>query len=205
MAYYDAVTKAAAQTALGRPLYKFTCQDDDPTVNNGEDAAFLASRLKSHIDSIRLSVLAQFPDAKFEILYPNDVNHPLCLLGPSVPYAQGGKLNAAVNLPPEWRIQAGSGLDSFKVEALSWSATYLNMDRAHQSIVFALTPPMSWDPAAVAYLIPWFNGTCPWPREFLLAASRGLNIVNFWAYDHLALMSWPIPLPVSLERTGFLG
>jgi hypothetical protein len=205
MAYYDAVTTSAAETALGRPLYKFTCQDDDPGLNGGADAAFLAGRLKAHIDAIRSAVLAQFPNAKFEILYPNDVNNPVCLTGPGVPYSQGGRLNAAVNLPAQFLTQPGSGLDSFKVEALSWSATYLNMDLAQQAIVFAVTPPMAWDTANVAYLIPWFNGTCPWPREFLSASSRGLNIVNFWAYDHLALMSWPIPLPVSVEKTVFLG
>ncbi len=205
MAYYDAVTSAAAQASLGRPLYKFTCQDDDPTVNQGADAAFLVGQLKSHIDSLRTAVLAQYPNAKFEILYPNDVNNPVCLIGPGVAYPQGGRLNAAVNLPTQWYSQPTSGLDSFKVEALSWSATYMNMDLAKQAIVFAVTAPMSWPESQVAYLIPWFNGTCPWPREFLLASSRALNIVNFWAYDHLALMSWPIPLPVSQEQSRFLG
>src|SRR5947209_14509418 len=122
MAYYDPVTAAAAQVALGRPLYRFTCQDDDPGVNSGQDASFLADRLKAHVDAIRTSVLAQYPDAKFEILYPNDVNNPVCHLGPGVPYPQGGRLNAAVNLPPEWRSKEGSGLDRFKVEALSWGA-----------------------------------------------------------------------------------
>ena len=205
MAYYDPATAAAAQSALGRSLYMFTCQDDDPTVNGGADTAFLAGRLKAHTDSIRSAVIAQFPDAKFEVLYPNDVNNSVCLLGPGVPYPQGGRLNAAVNLPPQWLAQVGSGLESFKVEALSWSATYLDMDRAQQAIVFALTPPMSWNTGNVAYLVPWFNGTCPWPREFLSASSRGINIINLWAYDHLSLMSWPVPLPISLERTGFMG
>lgn len=205
MAYYDAVTSAAAQAELGRPLYKFTCQDDDPSVNGGADTAFLAARLKLHIDSIRNAVLAQFPNAKFEVLYPYDVNHPVCLVGPGVPYSQGGRLNAAVNFPPQWTAQPTSGLDSFKVEALSWNATYMQMDRAHEAIVLALTPPMTWNPSNVAYLVPWFNATCPWPREFLLASTRGLNIVNFWAYDHLSLMSWPIPLPVSQETAQFLG
>lgn len=201
MAYYDAVTKAAAEAALGRPLYKFTCQDDDPTVNGGADAAFLVGRLKTHIDAIRTAVLAQYAGAKFEILYPNDVNNPVCLLGPGVQYPQGGRLNAAVNLPPEYLTKEASGLDRFKVEALSWGATYLHMDLAHQAIVFALTSPMSWDKADVAYLIPWFNGTCPWPREFGLASSRGLQLINFWAYDHLSLMSWPLPLPTWFERS----
>jgi hypothetical protein len=205
MAYYDQVTAAAAQSALGRPLYKFTCQDDDPTVNASTDASFLAGRLKAHVDAIRSAVLAQYPDTKFEILYPNDVNHPICFLGPGVQYPQGGRLNAAVNLPPEWQAKAGSGLDRFKVEALSWSATYLHMDLAHEAVVFALTTPMSWDKADVAYLVPWFNGTCPWPREFALASTRGLQLINFWAYDHLSLMSWPLPLPSWLQRASFLG
>lgn len=205
MAYYDPVTSAAAESALGRPLYKFTCQDDDPGVNGGADAAFLAARLKAHVDAIRTAVLAQYPNAKFEILYPNDVNNPVCLLGPGVQFAQGGRLNAAVNLPLEWKTKEGSGLDRFKVEALSWGATYLNMDLSHQAITFALTGPMSWNVADVAYLIPWYNGTCPWPREFGLASSRGLPVINFWAYDHLALMSWPLPIPKWLQRSTFGG
>ncbi len=205
MAYYDAVTTAAAESALGRPLYKFTCQDDDPTANGGADASFLAARLKAHVDAIRGAVLAQYPNAKFEILYPNDVNNAICLLGVGIQYAQGGRLNAAVNLPPEWRAKEGSGLDRFKVEALSWGATYLNMDLANQAIVFALTSPMSWDKADVAYLIPWFSGTCPWPREFALASTRGLQLINLWAYDHLALMSWPLPFPTWLQRSSFGG
>ena len=205
MAYYDVVTNAAAESVLGRPLYKFTCQDDNPDVNTGADASFLVSRLKAHIDAIRTAVLAQYPDAKFEILYPNDVNNPVCFLGPNVQYPQGGRLNAAVNLPPEWRVKEGSGLDRFKVEALSWGATYLQMDLAHQAIVFGLTTPMSWDKADLAYLVPWFNGICPWPREFSLATTRGLQLINFWAYDHLTLMSWPLPLPKWLQRSSFQG
>jgi hypothetical protein len=205
MAYYDAPTSAAAQTALGRPLHKFTCQDDDPTVNSGADATFLASRLKAHTDAISTAVLAQYPSAKFEILYPNDVNNPVCLLGFGGNGPQGGRLNATVNLPPQWLTQQGSGLDSFKVEALSWGSTYLNMDLANQAIVFALTAPLSWNTSNIAYLIPWFTGICSWPREFNLASTRGLQLINFWAYDHLALMSWPIPLPTSLERSFFEG
>ncbi len=205
MAYYDAVTAAAAQSALGRPLYQFTCQDDDPTVNGGADASFLASRLKAHVDAIRGAVLAQYPNSKFEILYPNDVNNPVCLFGPGMQYAQGGRLNAAVNLPSEWQTKAGSGLDRFKVEALSWGATYLHMDLAQQAIVFALTNSMLWDVADVAYLIPWYNGICAWPREFALASTRGVGLINLWAYDHLALMSWPLPFPTWIQRSTFGG
>jgi hypothetical protein len=201
MAYYDPITSAAAQAALGRPLFKFTCQDDDPAVNGGADAKFLAAQLKAHVDAIRTEVLAHYPNAKFEILYPNDVNNPVCYLGEHVLYPQGGRLNAAVNLPPEWMAKAGSGLDRFKVEALSWGAQYLNLDLAEQAISFALTPQLSWDVSDVAYLVPWFNGTCPWPYEFYTAYARGLALINFWAYDHLAMMSWPLPFPAPIRRS----
>jgi len=61
MAYYDPFTAATAGSALNRPLYKFTCQDDDPSINNGADANFLAAQLKAHIDAIRMAVLGKFP------------------------------------------------------------------------------------------------------------------------------------------------
>ena len=203
MGYYDPVTTAAANSALGRPLYNFTCQDDDPSVNSGADAAFLAGQLKAHVDAIRQAVLASYPEAKFEILYPDDVNNPLCNISSTNPFPQGGRLNAAVNLPVAWKSPAGSGLDRFKVEALSWGASYRNLDLANQAIAFAFTGPMSWPLSDIAYLIPWFNGSCPWPHEFQSAWSLDLGLINFWAYDHLALMSWPLPFPTPTKRSFF--
>lgn len=205
MGFYDPVTAAAANTALGRPLYKFTCQDDDPTVNGGADANFLAARLKAHVDAIRGAVLAAYPNAKFELLYPDDVNRAVCYVDAQNAYPQGGRLNAAVNLPSQWRTKAGSGLDRIKVEALSWGATYRHLDLASEAVTFAFTGAMTWSLADVAYLIPWFNGACPWQSEFQLAASSGMGLINLWAYDHLALMSWPVPFPTPARRSLFAG
>ncbi len=205
MGYYDPVTTAAAQSTLGRSLYAFTCQDDDPTVNNGVDANFLAAQLKAHVDAIREAVLAAYPNAQFELLYPNDVNNPVCYVNAQNQYPQGGRMNAAVNLPAAWKTKNGSGLDRFKVEALSWGATYLNTDLAMEAVTFAFTGALSWPLADIAYLVPWFNGTCPWRSEFQSASQLGLGLINFWAYDHLALMSWPIPFPSPLNRSLFLG
>lgn len=205
MAYYDPVTTAGAQAALGKALYAFTCQDDDPSVNGGADANFLSAQLRGHVDAIRKAVLAQYPNAKFELLYPNDVNNPVCLINPQNSYPQGGRLNARVNLPTGWQTKAGSGLDRLKVEALSWGATYRDLDLALQAIMFPSTSPMSWPATDVAYLVPWFNGACPWQSEYRLASSLGLSLVNFWAYDHLALMSWPIPFPTPTRRSFLAG
>jgi hypothetical protein len=80
------------------------------------------------------------------------------------------------------------------MEALSWGATYRHLDNARASIMFPFTSPVSWPQSAVAYLVPWFNGGCPWPTEYMFA--KFLPNLNFWALDHLMLYSWPLPLPV---------
>jgi hypothetical protein len=204
MAYYDAYTAQAALTALGRSLAAFYTQDDDPTVNGSADTNFLASLIKSHIDAIRTAVLASYSGAKFELLWPFDVNFATCYYTPDVPYPQGGRLNRAVNLPSQYLAQTGSGLDRLKIEALSWGATYRNVTNAQAAIAFPVTTPGSWPVSATAYLIPWFNGGCPWTSELLQALNQSVPLVCFWAFDHFCLFSWPLPLPKHVGRATFL-
>jgi len=61
-----------------RSMAPFYTQDDDPTVNASADANFLASLIKNHIASIRTTVLASYSSAKFELLWPYDVNFETC-------------------------------------------------------------------------------------------------------------------------------
>jgi len=200
MAYYDADTQAAAMSQLGRPLARFTCQDDDPEVNGGQDANFLAQRLKSHMDAIRQHVLASYPNAKFEWLFPYDVNHPSCYYTNALPYPQGGRMNARVNLPQALTQKTGSGLDRIKMEALSWGSFYRNWSRAAESISFPFKQ-LQWPKDSCAYLIPWFNGGCFWGKEYLECIRHGLPLINFWAFDHACLMGWPLAFPEE-ERTA---
>jgi hypothetical protein len=202
MAYYDAYTAQAAQTALGRSLAAFYTQDDDPTINGSADANFLASLIKSHIDSIRTTVLAAYSGAKFELLWPYDVNFATCYYTPDVTYPQGGRLNRAVNLPSQYLAQPGSGLDRLKMEALSWGSTYRNFTNAQATVAFPFTAG-SWPVAATAYLVPWFNGGCPWVTEYLQAARQHIPLICFWAIDHFCLFSWPSPLPTELGSVMF--
>jgi hypothetical protein len=193
MAYYDAETAAVAQAALARPLASFAAPTSDPSVNGYADANFLRSRLKAHIDSIRAVVLATVPGTKFELLWPYDVNYPT-----SNQYDVGGQLNRYVNLPVEYQQQSGSGLDRLKIEALSFGAQERNFTKARASMALPATAPLSWPASAVGYLIPWFNGGCPWDREWLAVTDPALNPawVGFWAIDHLCSFGWSLPLPV---------
>jgi hypothetical protein len=74
MAFHDADTQAAAQSALGRALATFHTPNDDPSVNSYADANFLRTRLYSYVAAIQSYVLSQCPSAIFELLWPMDVN-----------------------------------------------------------------------------------------------------------------------------------
>jgi hypothetical protein len=93
MAYYDSYTAQAAQTALGRSLAAFYTQDDDPTVNGSADANFLARLIKTHIDSIRTTVLAAYSGAKFKLLWPLrcELRDVLLHTGRSIPAGRAPK------------------------------------------------------------------------------------------------------------------
>jgi hypothetical protein len=106
-------------------------------------------------------------------------------------------LNRAVNLPSQYLTQAESGLDRLRMESLSWGSTYRNFTNAKATIAFSSTTPGSWPVTATAYLVPWFNGGCPWVMEYLSAATQSIPLICFWAVDHFCLFSWPLPLPTS--------
>ena len=194
MGYYDASTTAAFAAAHSRALYAFTCQDDDPTVNSSVDSAFLAAQLKAHVDAIRTYVLGLYAGAKFELLYPDDVNHATCIYSAAIPYPQGGRLNHAVSLPSAWLNPSTSSLDRIKIEALSWGSQYRSLDLAKSSMAaFPLYPA-----SKLSYNLPIFNNGCPWPAETLAALNPlSFGELIFWAWDHFCLMSWPLPLPVN--------
>lgn len=194
MAYYDANQSDAASTSLSRSLAPFYTQDDDPTINSSADSNFLAARVKNYTDAIIAGVLAAHPTAKFEVLWPNDVNFATCYYTPTEPYPQGGRMNHAVNLPVGWQTKSGSGFDRFKIEALSWGSQYVNIDNAKETMQYPFTD-LSWDMADTRYLIPWFNGGCPWKNEYAFATNVLIPFLNFWAFDHFVLFSWPLPLP----------
>jgi len=194
MAFYDAYTTAQAAVALGRPLAHFDTINDDPSVNGGADADFLRGRIKAHIDGLR----AAAPGAKFELLYPNDVTYPV-----TNAFGIGGRLNHYVNFPAEFEAKDGSGLDRLKMEALSFTSQERNFDKQKASITFPMTAPNRWPRDSVAWLIAWFNGGCPWTREYQFA-TNAVALVNFWAFDHLALLSWPLPLPTGTARAWLL-
>lgn len=181
MAFYDSLTQAAAQAVLGRPLHLFIAPTDDPGVNGQADVNFLRSRLRDHVSAIAVHLRSLYPNARIEVLYPHDVNHP----SPSGVHSLGGALNHAVNLPLEWVSKVSSGLDRFKVEALDYSAWSRNADLATMCIRFPVE--IGWPAADVKAMVAVFRGGGPWRKELEYARELGLAGVNLWAFDHVCL------------------
>lgn len=195
MGYYDPETVAAAQTALGRPLYTFMTSNDDPTVNGSADALFLRNRLRDYVTALEADIRSAFSTVKCELLWPYDVNYPTVVGG------SGGQLNHFVNLPVEWQQQSTSGLDTVKVEALAFSTGLRDLNLARQAI--ELFPGFGWPRGALRYLVPVFGFADPWERELALVWGAGLPYVNLWAFDHVCLFNLDVP-ERPMERRSFV-
>jgi hypothetical protein len=78
------------------------------------------------------------------------------------------------------------------------------LTNAQAAISFPVTTPGSWPVTATAYLVPWFNGGCPWTMEYVCALKQSVPSIWLWAIDHIYLFSWPLPLPKEVSRATFL-
>jgi hypothetical protein len=188
MAYYDAVTAAAAQSTLGRALHTFLTPNDSPAVNGYADAEFLRGRLQAHVAAIAAAVQAEFPSAEFEVLYPYDVNYPT----PAGADLVGGALNYFVNTPLTW--QKPGTLQRIKIEALDREVSSHNLTLAIQAMQLPLG--WGWPPGLVRYLIGVYTGGATWERSLLAAEAAGVAEVILFALDHVCLFGWELGDPV---------
>ena len=181
MAFYDADTTAAAATALGRALYTFLTPNDNPNPNAYADANFLRTRLYNYVAAVQAAILAVYPTALFELLWPLDVNDPAT-----------AQLCRYINLPTQWASRAASGFDTFLVEGLSYGGIQFNLDKALACAGYPFLT-LGWDLAHSRYLVSWLYPSCPWQAEYLQALNLGIPVRKGWAWDQLnlyGLMWW---------------
>lgn len=199
MAFYDPDTTAAAQAALGRPLALFRNPTDDPAVNSGADATFLRNRLRDHVASLISYLRARYTNAKFEVLFPYDVNNPVTVGVNRL----GGQLLRFVNFPVEWERKQTSGLDRLKMEGLDFGSASRDLNLARQAMEFPIQ--LGWPLDSIRYLIPVFNGGCPWIREYKMAKQLGIPVINLWAFDHVCIFGLQVTEPSRPARAVRLG
>ncbi len=188
MAFYDTDTKDAHEKMFHRELAVFTGPNDDPT-RNPADATFLRNRLRDHVAALITSIQAKYPDAKFEVLFPYDVNYPV----PVGVNNLGGRLLRYVNFPAEWENKATSKFDRIKMEGLDFGAASRDLNLAHDVMEFPIH--LGWPLDSIRYMLPIFNGGCPWVSEYKEAKDLQIPVINLWAFDHVCIFGLQVVEP----------
>ena len=185
MPFYDAYTTGTFQSTFGRPMAVIANQHADATQLSGE-CTFLPGLIGAFTKAIREFVLATFPGARFEVLYPPDVNDTA--------------LNRAVNLPKnDW---TPANLACLKTENFTYTAER-NLDLTRQSI--QLPGQLGFPPLQSSHLVGISDYTTPWQKEQQIASGAKLESVVLFALDQFCLIGYNLPLARSSRWARLLG
>jgi hypothetical protein len=185
MTFYDAYTTSSFQAQYGRPMSVILTQNAD-TSGLTQECAFLPGLIGQFTSAIRQFVKETYPTARFEVLYPHDVNDT--------------PLNRIVNYAlDDW---TPSNLACLKTENFTYTGDR-NLDRARESIQFPMQSGFS--PSQASHLIGIGDYTTPWARERALAISAGEESVVLFALDQFCLIGYGLPLKSGSRRARFMG
>jgi hypothetical protein len=173
MPYYDAYTAQTFAAEFGTPMRVIVNNDADPA-QFSDEANFLQSLLGNYTATIRTTLMSAHPDARYEVLYPVDVN--------------SAGFNHVVNFPnSDW---TPANLTCLKTESFSYTAAR-NLDASLSSMQ---TSAAAGFPASQrSHLVGIGDATTPWKKEVALAQSRGLESVVLFALDQFCLIGYPVP------------
>jgi hypothetical protein len=184
MPFYDAYTTSTFAATYGHAMHVFTNSNVSPALYPDE-AAFLPGLIGAFTSAVTSFVRATFPGAKFEVLYPPDVNNT--------------RLNAVVNLPASWNPGT---LDCLKTENFSYTGGR-NLNLAKDSI--GLPMQMGFTRAKSSHLVGITGYTTPWRKEVTRSVGENLESVVLFALDQFCLMSCPVPLPAGARRSLYMA
>ena len=183
--FYDDYTTATFRSTYGRPMGLIPNQYADPQAFASE-CTFLPGMIGAFTSAVRSFVRAGFPNSRFEVLYPVDVNDT--------------SLNKLINFPAtDW---TAANLNCLKTENFTYTAER-DLNKAAQSIQF---PAMhGFPPTQSSHLVGISDYTTPWQREQQMARGAGLESVVLFALDQFCLIGYGLPLRRGLRRAIFMG
>ena len=185
MPFYDAYTTSTFRSVYGRDLTVITSNTVDPETIP-QEAIFLPGLIGNFTDQIISYVKSSFPNCRFEVLYPTDVN--------STP------LNQVINYPrASWTSQQ---LACLKTESFTYTYNR-NLDLSQTSINVGGT--YGFLPSQRSHLVGISDASTAWLKEARLAEAGGLESVVLFALDQLCLIGYSLPLSTGLRRSAQLG
>ena len=185
MPFYDAFTKASFQTRYGKPLAVITSEHSDPGLFHDE-CEFLPTLIGGFTTAVMAHVRTFHADARFEVLYPPDVNDT--------------PLNRLVNYPHgHWTPEA---LECLKTENFTYTGNR-NVNLALTSIQMPMD--LGFNRAQSSHLVGIGEYTTPWNKEVRMATGEQLESVVLFALDQFCLIGYQLPLDRGTRRSQYQG
>jgi hypothetical protein len=179
MPFYDAYTQQQFTTTFGRTMPVILSNDSDPE-SLPEEVNFLHELIGRYTADIRNAIRNVFPGARYEVLYPTDVNAP--------------RLNAKVNFATSDWIPAN--LTCLKTESFGFTADR-NLDASMRSM--QTSAAKGFAASQRSHLIGIGDARTAWMKESDLAKGQGLESVVLFALDQFCLIGYSLP-PFTTQR-----
>ena len=185
MPFYDSYTKTTFQNRFGRPMGVIASEHSDPGLFPDE-CGFLPGLIGDFTNAVMAHVRLTHADARFEVLYPPDVNDT--------------PLNRLVNLPlTQWTPER---LECLKTENFTFTGNR-NMNQASASIQLPML--LGFPREQSSHLVGIGDYTTPWNKEVRIAMGEQLESVVLFALDQFCLIGYQLPLERSTRRSQFQG
>jgi hypothetical protein len=177
MTFYDDYTKQQFEAQYGAPLKvittnKLTQSELAPYAN---EIAFLPTLIGNYTAEIRAALRTAFPDCRYEVLYPTDVNDfPLTRL---------------INYPAnDWTADK---LTVLKTESFGFTGGY---DLKSSTASMTTSADKGFLNTQRSHLVGLGDASASWMKEVDIAQSQGLESVVLFALDQYCLIGYP-PAP----------
>jgi len=185
MPFYDAWTASQFETAYGRAMTVFSDNTADPG-SYPDEVTFLQTVIGNFTDAIMTYVRATYSDARFEVLYPLDVNQT--------------DFNRAINYPAsQW---TAASLDCLKTEGFGFTLQR-NLGKSEQAMQLSGFP--AFPATQRGHLVGVGDATTAWVKEAQFAQGRGFESVVLFALDQMCLIGYGLPLPDPFRRSVRMG
>jgi len=182
MPYYDQYTKDQFLAAHGFPLRFIGDQHVDPA-NFPEEVAFLPSLIGAFTDDIRAYVLNAYPNCKFEVLYPTDVND-----------TAWGHL---VNYPDAAWTPAK--LTNLKTESFGFTFSR-DLNKSKYSIGYGQQKGFARNERS--FLVGPGDSSTTWQKEARFTKKQNLESIVLFALDQFCLIGYPVPFWKSQRKSS---
>jgi hypothetical protein len=186
MPFYDAYTLSEFASRYGRAFPTITTNDSDP-LTHSDEVSFLSSLIGEFTSAIMTYVRSSIPSAKFEVLYPTDVNQT--------------DFNKAINYPATFWTP--STLDCLKTESFGFTFGRDLQKAENTTIEFGFD--LGFTSEQRSHLVGIGDVIAPWLKEARIPQGRRFNSVVLFALDQFCLIGYGVPLKESSRRAVSFG